>query len=111
MQSAPPASMSGTMGSMPSAPIIGPHQFYVRSTAPGDDAVTFDRMIPSDVAARIRRLVNDDRYPEYATPDDFMRDAVVHRLQHLVGDIADPALRAHVERLLNGMVPDERTAH
>jgi hypothetical protein len=81
-------------------PITDPFATYVRATAPGDDALELDLILPPGVLAGIRELVANPRFPEYQTPWDVIRDAAVHRLEALRESTTDPRIRAGIEDYL-----------
>jgi hypothetical protein len=88
-------------------PIIDPTKFYTRSTAPKEDAVNVEGNIPPEVVEAIRLLARDDRFPDYETPEDFMRDALIHMFAEVRDRVADPSIHDHLDRYLRKVAADE----
>jgi hypothetical protein len=94
---------------MTASSTIDPTKFYARATAPQDDAIEIETTVPPQVLADIQQLVDDGDFPEYRTPDDFYRDALVHELHAIMGQVDDPRLRGNVERLLRRIASEEES--
>jgi hypothetical protein len=87
----------GSVGDMTTpTPIIDPTKFYTRSTPPKEDAVEVEVIVPTEVVEAIRLLARDDRFPDYETPEDFMRDAMAHELHAAMIRATDPALKDRI---------------
>jgi hypothetical protein len=78
-------------------PILDPHKSYARASAPGPG----DHLIADEVDVPLELLAAIDfevaLSPEYETRDDFIRDAMLHRLQDLLPGIADTDLHNRIE--------------
>ncbi len=74
-------------------------EFYIRSDKKGQSQSMTVRLAP-DVSRRVSIEVQSGRWP-YQTTSDFMRDAILHRLQHLTTMVADPELEHFVRVQMN----------
>lgn len=81
-----------------SNPSYDPHEFYVRSTNKHDHSETVSLRIPGDVLAEWSGIVASERYPMYHTKSDFLRDAVVHRLNWIADEYQDEDLLRWVKQ-------------
>lgn len=58
-------------------------KFYTRATDARGHADRVSIKVPPEMLAECERLIHSGRIPEYQTPQDIFRDAVVHRLRWL----------------------------
>lgn len=63
-------------------PEYDPSQFYIHATDKRGHSLSVRFALPPDQHHHLMKIVHDARYP-YDTPQDFVRDAVVHRLASL----------------------------
>jgi hypothetical protein len=77
-------------------------KFYTRSTNKHDhSSEKIQTPYPPNVHAMIMELVNDAGFPDYRSPQDVARDAVVHRIWHHANKSNDEkTLRLCVEEML-----------
>lgn len=68
-----------------------PGRFYTRSTNQFDHSHTVTVGFPREVMALVSKIVHSGVVPEYRSNQDFIRDAVVHRLHQVAAFLEDPA--------------------
>ena len=69
-----------------------PARFYTRSTNQFDHSQTVQTGFPREVMALVSKIVHAGVVPEYRSNQDFIRDAVVHRLHQVAAFLDDPAM-------------------
>jgi hypothetical protein len=69
-----------------------PARFYTRSTNQFDHSQTVQTGFPREVMALVSKIVHAGVVPEYRSNQDFIRDAVVHRLHQIATFLDDPAM-------------------
>lgn len=60
-----------------------PDKFYTHATDKKGHCVSIRTAVPPNLSSEIDTLIASRKYPDYKTPQDFVRDAVFHRLQWL----------------------------
>jgi hypothetical protein len=88
-------------------PIIDPTKCYTLATSPQDDAIEIEMTVPSQVLADIQQLVDDGDFHDYRTSEDFFRDALVHELHAIMGQIDDPRVKGNIERFRRRIAAEE----
>lgn len=84
--------------------------FYTRATdGRGHSDHTRVRIKP-EVAGEIGALVSSGMIPDYSTSQDFVRDAIVHRLHWLAEHSDDPVLAAKLSETVRRTTIEETTS-
>lgn len=96
-------------------------KFYTKSTDGRGNSELLNVKVSPFVYGILAELVEANDFPDYRTKADVIRDALVHRLHHLRGMVKDEkrmaglrhrtemlAREAHVERMKNEMVQEQR---
>jgi hypothetical protein len=78
-------------------------EYYIHSTDRKGHGSSLRVQVPPDIARRIHVLIVDPRLP-YKTPNDLIRDAIVHRIAKLESDLPDlePSINVFVREALLG---------
>lgn len=85
-------------------------EFYTRATDGRGHSDNLRVRVKPEVSGEIGALVSSGRIPEYTTPQDFIRDAIVHRLRWLSEHADDPLLAAKLAETVRRTVIEETTS-
>ena len=87
-----------------------PARIYTRSTNKFDHSTPLTVGFPREVLALVGKIVSSGVWGEYRSNQDFVRDAVVHRLQTMAGQLEDETFeyRLMIERVQ--CILDQRAA-
>lgn len=70
-----------------------PSKFYTKaSTTKGDKGENWQVMVPSSVASQLTAMIQGGKIKHYATRQDFIRDAIYHRLHDIAEMLNDTQL-------------------
>lgn len=84
--------------------------FYCRSTDHRGHSNNLRVRVKPEVSGEVAALVASGTIPEYTTSQDFIRDAIVHRMRWLAENMENPALRARLSEAVRRAAIDESTA-
>lgn len=87
--------------------IYSPDKFYTRATNQKGFKDNIRLSLPPEMLGQIQAWVQGKEIPAYKTQQDFVRDAIFHRLKFLAGWKGTPAQQKAIERSLYR----ERLAH
>ena len=85
-------------------------EFYTRATDGRGHSDHLRVRIKPEVAGEIGALVSSGMIPDYTTSQDFVRDAIVHRLRWLAEHADDPVLAAKLSETVRRTTIEETTA-
>lgn len=74
----------------------GKNMFYTRASDKKGHTAKLTCKFPVNVAGEIASAVQSGKIPDYKTSQDFIRDAVIHRLHDIQGLIDDPDLERKI---------------
>lgn len=60
-----------------------PDEFYIASKDKSRESVSWRVNVPAYVAGQVSAIVQQRNFPVYRTREDFVRDAIVHRMHYL----------------------------
>ncbi len=70
--------------------------FYTQASDKKGHTAKITVQFPVNVAGEIASAIQSGKIPEYKTAQDFVRDAVIHRLHHIQNLIDDPDLERKI---------------
>lgn len=85
---------------------ISPDQVFTRATDRRGHKTQLQVSFPPDIVRQVGELVASRRIPTCKTPQDFVRDAVVHRAHYWAEQLRD----AELERVVDAEVRESRAA-
>ncbi len=85
-------------------------EFYPKATDGRGHSDNLRVRVKPDLAGEVAALVATGNIPEYTTSQDFIRDAMVHRLRWLAEHADDPALSARLADAVRRTVIEETTS-
>lgn len=85
-------------------------EFYTKATDGRGHSDNLRVRVKPEVAGEIAATVASGRIPDYTTPQDFIRDAIVHRLRWLAEHADDAALTAKLTETVRRTVIEETTS-
>jgi hypothetical protein len=84
--------------------------FYTRAADGRGHSENLRVRVKPELSGEVSALVASGRIPDYSTPQDFIRDAIVHRLRWLAENADDPILAAKLAETIRRAIIDETTA-
>lgn len=85
-------------------------EFYTKATDGRGHSDNMRVRVKPEIAGEIAAVVSSGRIPDYTTPQDFIRDAIVHRLRWLSEHADDQALAARLADKVRRAIVEERAA-
>lgn len=73
-----------------------PRKFYVAASDKKGHSAKYQVPVPTTVAGEISKLVQSGFVEEYGSAQDFIRDAIIHRLQFISELVADGELQRRI---------------
>lgn len=83
-------------------------EFYCKATDGRGHSDNLRVRVKPEMAGEVAALVSSGRIPDYTTPQDFIRDAMVHRLRWLSENVDDRDLSARLADKVRTLVMKER---